>query len=306
MLPNLGVFSDGLIGAISIGAAIGAGTSSYVGEFYRATEAQGDIRIDAHFPDADGTDNEWTRSEGSDDYTLLDEHTANVTDYLYTDTIGAKVSVSLEPLWNAGGEILTVQQVCYLTKANAGPCEVTPYVRVGGVKFFAEKAGAYWFLDIVATELVPIIKRGEDFLSVLLAVKNDKATITVRDHHGLLSATVAPAPADRRDEVRAFLVKYYGAADHGQTVLEPLHTVTSKARFGLVTVRGEQYHLVDIGMRMLQPHELFAAQGFPDGYDITTGAGGKPLTKTQQIALCGNSVCPPHAEALVRANARAA
>ena len=59
-------------------------------------------------------------------------------------------------------------------------------VYTDGVKFFAEKAGAYWFLDIVATELVPIIKRGEDFLSVLLAVKNDEATITVRDGNGKL------------------------------------------------------------------------------------------------------------------------
>jgi DNA (cytosine-5)-methyltransferase 1 len=69
-----------------------------------------------------------------------------------------------------------------------------------------------------------------------------------------------------------------------------------------VMVHGEPYQIVDIGMRMLQPHELFAAQGFPGDYDITTGPGGKRLTKTEQIALCGNSVCPPQARALVAAS----
>lgn len=63
-------------------------------------------------------------------------------------------------------------------------------------------------------------------------------------------------------EVRAFLLKYYGSADNGQQLGEPLHTVTTKDRFGLVTVEGVDYQIVVIGMRMLEPHELFAAQGF--------------------------------------------
>jgi DNA (cytosine-5)-methyltransferase 1 len=91
--------------------------------------------------------------------------------------------------------------------------------------------------------------------------------------------------------VRAFLLKYYGAEGHAQTqsLFDPVHTVTTKARFGLVTIHGEQYAIADIGMRMLQPHELFAAQGFPDHYDISPELNGKPLTKTAQIALAGNS-----------------
>ena len=67
-------------------------------------------------------------------------------------------------------------------------------------------------------------------------------------------------------------------------------------------MRGEQYQIVDIGMRMLQPHELFAAQGFPADYIFAHDATGNAITKTQQIAKCGNSVCPPVAEALVKAN----
>lgn len=102
-------------------------------------------------------------------------------------------------------------------------------------------------------------------------------------------------------EVRAFLLKYYGT-NVGQPVDDPLQTITTKHRFGLVTIQGVDYQIVDIGMRMLEPHELFAAQGFPADYIIDVDPDGKPVTKEKQIARCGNSVCPPLAEALVRAN----
>jgi DNA (cytosine-5)-methyltransferase 1 len=105
-------------------------------------------------------------------------------------------------------------------------------------------------------------------------------------------------------EVRAFLVKYYGT-DQDPRLGEPLHTVTTKDRFGLVEVRGELYAIDDIGMRMLIPRELFRAQGFPDSYRIEAGvtaAGAIALTKTAQIRMCGNSVSPVVARALVAAN----
>ena len=102
-------------------------------------------------------------------------------------------------------------------------------------------------------------------------------------------------------EVRAFLLKYYGS-DQDPQIKEPLHTVTTKDRFGLVTVHGEEYQIVDIGMRMLTPRELFRAQGFPENYIIDRDSHGKPITKTEQVARCGNSVCPPMSEALVKPN----
>ncbi|UED70747.1 DNA cytosine methyltransferase [Brevibacillus sp. HD3.3A] len=102
-------------------------------------------------------------------------------------------------------------------------------------------------------------------------------------------------------EVRTFLMKYYGAGI-GQECSEPLHTIPTKDRFGLVTIHGQDYQIVDIGMRMLEPHELFAAQGFPDTYVIDRDADGKSYSKSAQVARCGNSVPPPFAEALVRAN----
>lgn len=102
-------------------------------------------------------------------------------------------------------------------------------------------------------------------------------------------------------EVRAFLMAYYGTSI-GSDCREPLHAVTTRDRFGLVAVRGQDYQIADIGMRMLEPHELFAAQGFPEDYIIDKDETGKRFTKKDQVAKCGNAVCPPLAEALVRAN----
>jgi len=103
-------------------------------------------------------------------------------------------------------------------------------------------------------------------------------------------------------EVRAFLVKYYGEGGQDQDINDPMHTIPTKDRIGLVTVEGVDYVITDIGMRMLQPHELFAAQGFPMDYVIAPEVNGKRLSKTAQVRMCGNSVCPPMAAALVRAN----
>lgn len=104
-------------------------------------------------------------------------------------------------------------------------------------------------------------------------------------------------------EVRAFLVKYYGT-NFGQAADQPLQTITTKHRFGLVTIQGIDYQIADIGMRMLQPRELFKAQGFPDSYIIDHDLEGNKLSKANQVARCGNSVCPPVAKALVIANTR--
>ena len=102
-------------------------------------------------------------------------------------------------------------------------------------------------------------------------------------------------------EVRAFLLKYYGT-DQDPQLNEPLHTVTTKHRFGLVTVHGIDYQIVDIGLRMLTPRELYRAQGFPESYIIDQKPDGTPLTKTAQVRMCGNSVCPLLAAAIISAN----
>ena len=102
-------------------------------------------------------------------------------------------------------------------------------------------------------------------------------------------------------EVRAFLMKYYGTGI-GQDINQPLHTIRTGDCFGLVMVRGEQYQIVDIGLRMLEPHELFTAQSFPSDYIINVDHTGKKYSKAKQVARCGNSVPPRLAAALVNAN----
>lgn len=103
--------------------------------------------------------------------------------------------------------------------------------------------------------------------------------------------------------IGAFLQKYYGQGT-GQNMTAPLHTLSTRDTFGLVTVEidGTTYAITDIGMRMLTPREQFRAQGFPDSYVIDRGHDGRVMTKTEQTRMCGNSVCPPLAQALVAAN----
>lgn len=102
-------------------------------------------------------------------------------------------------------------------------------------------------------------------------------------------------------EVRAFLIKYYGDAT-GQDIEQPLDTVTTKDRFGLVTIEGVDYQIVDIGLRMLEPKELYGCQGFPDDYIIDHDYTGKTYPRSEQVRRCGNAVCPPIPAALVKAN----
>ncbi|MGP3789458.1 DNA cytosine methyltransferase [Pseudomonas sp. B392_1p] len=101
----------------------------------------------------------------------------------------------------------------------------------------------------------------------------------------------------------AFLMSYYGT-DNLSSPGSPLPTITTKDRLALVTVwiGGDPYVIVDICLRMLQPHELYAAQGFPPNYIITHGHDGRRFTKSEQVHMCGNSVSPPPMAAIARAN----
>lgn len=103
--------------------------------------------------------------------------------------------------------------------------------------------------------------------------------------------------------VAAFLVKYYGSGI-AVDLHDPLDTVTTKDRLALVTVhiQGTPYVIVDIGLRMLKPHELYRAQGFPPGYIIDRTANGTPLSTSAAVRMVGNSVSPPPLRALAEAN----
>jgi DNA (cytosine-5)-methyltransferase 1 len=128
-----------------------------------------------------------------------------------------------------------------------------------------------------------------------LSMRQPLGAVTSRDSTGLTTVSVGGDPR-RTKLVAAFITKYYGQGGRWSGLGEPVHTIVTKARMGLVTItlEGEEYAITDIGMRMLQPRELARAQGFQDDYVITG-------TKSQQIARIGNSVPPPMVEAIVKA-----
>ena len=151
------------------------------------------------------------------------------------------------------------------------------------------------------------------------SIENPLPAVTAWDHNSLITANLIQMNnhCDGRDirqpiptitagdghfgEIRAFLVKYYGQGT-GQDVRDPLDTVTTHDRFGLVTIQGVDYQIVDIGLRMLEPQELYGCQGFPDDYIIDRDYMGKTYPRSEQVKRCGNAVCPPIPAALVRAN----
>lgn len=146
-------------------------------------------------------------------------------------------------------------------------------------------------------------------------------TITTQDHHSLVTShlvkfrgtcrdgqrTDAPVPTlsaqgTHVGEVRAFLIKYYSSGGQWGALDQPLATIPTIDRLGMVTVRGGQYVIADILLRMLKPRELFNAHGFPPNYIIDRDGEGKPFTQREQVSMVGNSVPPPVAAAIVHAN----
>jgi DNA (cytosine-5)-methyltransferase 1 len=158
----------------------------------------------------------------------------------------------------------------------------------------------------VIVKLKGTAKHGQDVRTPLHTVQAGGT------HYALANAELADTfnlSADdlaKGHRVYAFLVKYYKSGTSNMARLDrPMPTVRTKDGLGLVLVHvggGEYGVIIDICMRMLKPHELFAAQGFPASYQIDRMHNGRRLTGTEKVRMCGNSVCPPMAEAIVRAN----
>lgn len=123
------------------------------------------------------------------------------------------------------------------------------------------------------------------------------------EHHAAVTCTLSPEHEAGALRVAAFLTTYYG---NGQECdpRDPMNTVTTRDRLALVTVvlKGTPYLIVDIGLRMLTPRELYRAQGFPPEYQIEVGHDGRRFPKSAQVRMVGNSVSPPPAAALIAAN----
>lgn len=137
------------------------------------------------------------------------------------------------------------------------------------------------------------------------------AATLVKNNHGDKQAFAIDEPlrtvlagATHHALVSAFLMRYFGTGGQWSACDSPTPTVTAKDRLalGISLIDGEPFQIVDIGLRMLTPRELFSAQGFRSDYDIESGQFGRPVPKYVQVSRCGNSVPPQFAEAVVRAN----
>ncbi|HHT0946791.1 TPA: DNA cytosine methyltransferase [Enterobacter hormaechei] len=146
-------------------------------------------------------------------------------------------------------------------------------------------------------------------------------SVTTVDHHAAVTSHLVKLRGTCRDgqrtdqpmptvtaggthvgEVKTLLAVDGYDEQRAQQTLEFMREYCGPDSTGLVTLDGVVYRIVDIGMRMLQPHELYRAQGFPEWYIIDQDFRGVKYAKDKQVARCGNAVPPPFAEALVRAN----
>ena len=208
-------------------------------------------------------------------------------------SLGAAVDLPV-PTTTAGGSGKTAVICAHIEQANGGPNNETLAGRAADEPL-STIATTGSQQRLVTSNLVKL-RGGEDSHDKSSSIGVDEPLHTIC------------AGGTHMAEVRAFLIKYYGNEQDGHGLENPIGTVTVQDRFGVVTVliEGEEYVIVDIGMRMLTPRELFNAQGFPPDYIIDRDACGNPITKTAQVAKCGNSVPPPFSRALVAANHREA
>lgn len=128
-----------------------------------------------------------------------------------------------------------------------------------------------------------------------------KVSVLAVDWKQIQAAGIDDDTAQRCTWVSQFLMQYYGCGT-GQSLNDPLHTVVTKDRFALITILGDEYCIVDIFLRMLNPEELKRAQGFPEDYIIDRDYNWNKYPKSAQVARIGNSVVPIMAKVLVKAN----
>ncbi|AXB01400.1 DNA cytosine methyltransferase [Aeromonas caviae] len=136
--------------------------------------------------------------------------------------------------------------------------------------------------------------------------------VSAGQHHALVQTVMAspgecgltPEQVAGALRVSAFLMRYYSSGGQWGAVTEPMHTITTKDRLALVTVTwcGTTWVIVDIGLRMLVPKELYGCQGMPRHYIHDRGHDGTLLSITDQVLMVGNSVSPPPMAAIARAN----
>jgi DNA (cytosine-5)-methyltransferase 1 len=129
--------------------------------------------------------------------------------------------------------------------------------------------------------------------------------VTTGGHHGIVECVLSSEQTEGAERVAAFMMRFYSEGGQWSDLRDPMTTVTTKDRMGLVavTIKGTPYVIVDIGLRMLEPRELFRAQDFPDSYIIDRGHDGRKFSKSTQVRMVGNSVNPMMAVGFLSLNA---
>ena len=157
----------------------------------------------------------------------------------------------------------------------------------------------------ITKPLTTITSTGSQQQLAIASLASPLSVITTSgSHHALGQFWLSKDDKEGALRCAAFLMTYYGSGKNIHSLNEPMKTVTTKDRLALVTViiKGEPFLIVDISLRMLQPHELYAAQGFPSNYKIDKGHDGRSFTKAKQVHMCGNSVSPAPMAALAKSN----
>lgn len=253
----------------------------------------------------------------------------------YGDPDGLEVMAGLKKPWRPVADVLDFDLPCpsifdtsdeiwekYRIRAVRPLAEATMRrIAKGIIKFVIENPEPY-IIETGGRKAANLIQyhseqtedvRGQDIKRPLMTVDSSNryglvSTFITQFNHDSTGQDVRQplntltARSNHFGEVRAFLVKYYGNGDNAVSCREPAPTITAKDRMGLVTVQGTDWQITDIGLRMLTPRELFDAQGFPEDYIIDVDADGKEYPRSEQVARCGNAVCPQIPTALVRAN----
>ena len=141
-----------------------------------------------------------------------------------------------------------------------------------------------------------------------LSVRDPLSTVTAVDHHALVQVDLVPEDAplgEHEESVIFYICKYFKSGTNVVSIADPLPTITTHDRFGLVSVHKKRHRITDIRMRMFSPEELKLAMGFPREYALAHDSKGKPIPRGKQIMLVGNAVCPPMAQRIVEAQMRA-
>lgn len=229
-------------------------------------------------------------------------------------SVGAGAGDPVHTIRTAGGQILSAANLIqYHT-------EQTENVRAKGVTEPIPTVDASNRCGLTCTNLVEYYGNG-----VPLDLREPMRTVTAHDREALTAAHIVEfkgqdigqeaetplrtitASSGEFADCRAVLVKAEcGSLGRWPLIRELLNRYCgyhlAENEVILLVIRGIAYYIADITLRMLVPRELYNAMGFPDDYIIDRDYLGNSYGKTKQVARCGNAVCPPLAEAMVRAN----